>query len=208
VVVLKDGGALVKVPLGGGAPRAFLDDVSWAFATSDGSSLGVVRRIAGRQRIEFPVGKVRYETTGEISWPRVSSDGDRVAFINKPTAGFTEGRIAVVDQEGHQRDLTALWDDFCGVAWSAGGREVWYAASPSGSMDCELRAVSPDGKDRLVARLPGSVALFDIAGDGRVLLSHGKRRFETRGRLPGEAAERDLTWFDPFQEDLTADGER
>jgi hypothetical protein len=207
VVVWKDGGALVKVPLGGGAPRAFLDDVNWAFVTSDGSSLGVVRRTAGRQRIEFPVGKVRYETTGQIDWPRVSSDGERVAFINKPTAGFTEGRIAVVDRNGHQRDLTALWDDLCGLAWSANGREVWYAASTSGSMDCELRAVSLGGKDRLVARLPGSLAVFDVAGDGRVLLGHGKRRFETRGRLPGETAERDLTWFDrTFQEDLTADG--
>ena len=206
VAVLSRDGTLVKIPPGGGVPRPFLSDLSWAFTTSDGSALGVVRRTGGRQRIEFPVGKVLYETPGEVGAPRVSPGGDRVAFVNKPAEGFTNGRIAVVDPRG-RRDLTDGRDDFSGVAWSADGREVWYTASFSGSMDCELRAVSLEGKDRLVARLPGSLSLFDITSDGRVLLGHEKRRFETRGRLPGEMAERDLSWFDrTFQEDLTADG--
>ncbi len=156
-VVVWNDNALAKVPFGGGAPRAFLDGVDWAFTASDGSSMGVVRRAAGRQRVEFPLGKVLYETTGQIDWPRVSPDGGRVAFVNKPAAGFTEGQIAVVDGAGQVRDLTGSWDDLCGLAWSASGREVWYAAAPSVSMDCELRAVSLGGKDRLVARLAGAV---------------------------------------------------
>ena len=113
----------------------------------------------------------------------------------------------MVDGGGSRRDLTDEWDDFSGLAWSADGREVWYTASFSGSMDCELRAVSLDGKDRLVARLPGSLSLFDITRERHVLLGHEKRRYETRGRLPSETAERDLSWFDrTFQEDLTPDG--
>jgi hypothetical protein len=59
----------------------------------------------------------------------------------------------------------------------------------------------------MVARLPGSLTVFDITRDGRVLLGHEKRRFETRGRLPGETVERDLSWFDrTVQDDLSADG--
>src|SRR5574341_1113875 len=207
VAVHSRDGPLVKVPLGGGVPRPFLSDLNWAFAASDGSALAVVRRTGGRVRIEFPAGKVLYETPGEVGWPRLSPGGDRVAFVNKLAAGFTDGRIAVVDTRGSRLDLTDERDDFSGVAWSADGREVWYTASFTGSMDCELRAVSLAGKDRLVVRLPGSLNLFDITRDGRVLLGHEKRRFETRGRLPGESAERDLSWFDrTYQEDLSADG--
>jgi serine/threonine protein kinase/Tol biopolymer transport system component len=207
VAVFTSGDTLVKVPLGGGVPRPFLSDLNWAFTASDGSALGVVRRTLGRQRVEWPVGRVLYETPGEVGFPRASPGGDRVAFVNKLAAGFTDGRIAVVDSGGRRRDLTDERDDFSGVAWSADGREVWYTASFSGSMDCELRGVSLAGEDRLVTRLPGSLQLFDITREGRVLLGHEKRRFEMRGRLPGETAERDLSWFDrTYQEDLTADG--
>jgi eukaryotic-like serine/threonine-protein kinase len=206
-VVVESAGTVVKVPIGGGAPRAFLEGVGWVFTTRDGSSMGVTRLAAGRQRIEFPVGRPLHETPSGIVSPRASPSGERVAFIHQPTSGFTEGRVAFVDREGHMRELTPLREDFCGLAWSADGREIWYASSPPMSMECELRAVSLDGKDRLVARPPGSVALLDVAADGRVLLVHGNRRFETRGRLPGEATERDLSWFDrTFEEDLTPDG--
>jgi len=200
-------GTLVKVPLGGGVPRPFLSDLDWAFAAPDGSAFGVLRRVGGRQQLEFPPGKLLYETPGQISAPRISPGGEHVAFVDKPTAGYTTGLIAVVDRTGRHRRLTAAWDDFSGVAWSADGREVWYSASPVGSMDCELRAVSLAGEDRRVARLPGSLTVFDITRDGRVLLGHEKRRYETRGRLPGETAERDLSWFDrTVQDDLSADG--
>jgi hypothetical protein len=48
-----------------------------------------------------------------------------------------------------------------------------------------------------VARFPGRAVLGDIAPDGRALLSLGERgRFELRGRLAGDAAERDLSWLD------------
>jgi len=207
VAVFRFPDTLVKVPLGGGAPRPFLSDLNWAFTASDGSALGVVRRSGGRQRIEFPTGKVIYETPGQVRSPRVSPRGDSVAFVNSPTAGFEGGRIAVVDGGG-SRNLTDERDAYCGVAWSADGREVWYAAKFAASMDCELRAVSLDGKDRLVARLPGSLSLFDITREGRVLLGHDKRGYEMRGRLPGETSERDLSWFDrTYQNDLTPDGQ-
>jgi eukaryotic-like serine/threonine-protein kinase len=208
VAVLQDNGTLVKVPLGGGVPRPFLSDLNWAFSASDGSALGVVRRTAGRQRIEFPVGKVLYETAGEVTWPRASPDRERVAFVNKPAAGFATGRLALVDAGGSQRDLTRDVSDPSGVAWSPDSREVWYTTTPTGaSMDRELRAVSLAGKDRLVTRLPGSLILFDIGADGRLLLADEKRRMETRGRLPGESGERDLSWFDrTVHDDLTPDG--
>jgi hypothetical protein len=201
-------GTVVKVPRQGGAPRPWLSHIDAAFAAGEGSTLGVVRREKGRVRIELPPGRVRYETPDELAFPRVAPAGGLIAFVKRPSGGFSSGRLAVVDRAGRELALSEWWDDLsCGVAWSASAREVWYAAAQSGSMDCELRAISVAGKDRLVARLPGSLQLLDIAPDGRVLLGHEKRRYETRGRLPGEAAERDLSWFDRTNlDDLTPDG--
>jgi eukaryotic-like serine/threonine-protein kinase len=207
VAVLSTDGSLVKVPLGGGVPRPFLERIERAFVAWDGSELGAVRMTGGQVRLEFPLAKVLYETTGYIALPRVAPGGGQVAFVDNPTLGYTSGRITVVDRAGRHRNLSALWDNVDGVAWSADGREVWYSAKASSTNDCELRAVSLDGKDRLVSRVPGSLTVLDVAHDGRVLVNHEQRRHETRGRLPGESAERDLSWFDrTWVDDLSADG--
>jgi hypothetical protein len=201
-------GTLVKVPVQGGVARPFLEHLAEAFASSDGSALGIVRRGEQGDRLELPIGTVIFESTGDVGTPRLSPDRERVAFGRRPVFGFTSAHIAVVETKTRAvRDLTGLWDNVGGIAWSPDGSEIWYTASVAGSMDGEMRAVSLAGRDRLVARLPGSLRLFDIARDGRVLLAHEKHRFETRGRLPGEATERDLSWFDrTYQEDLTPDG--
>ena len=53
----------------------------------DGVAFAVVRAPQWRYRLEFPLGKVLYETTGWISHPRVSPDGDAVAFVDHPAFG-------------------------------------------------------------------------------------------------------------------------
>ncbi len=63
-------GTLARAPLAGGAPRPILEDVEWADWSPDGNSLAVVRNVGGRDRLEFPIGKVLYETSGGwISYP-------------------------------------------------------------------------------------------------------------------------------------------
>jgi hypothetical protein len=57
-------GTLARAPLIGGAPREIVEQVQWADWAPDGSSLAVVRDVGGRNRLEFPVGKVLYETGG------------------------------------------------------------------------------------------------------------------------------------------------
>src|SRR5271155_3572453 len=72
-------GTLARAPLAGGAPRPILEDVEWADWSPDGNNLAVVRNVHGRDRIEYPIGKVLYETSGGwISYPRVSPKGDIV----------------------------------------------------------------------------------------------------------------------------------
>src|SRR6266508_3951264 len=72
-------GTLSQAPLSGSAPRDLLEDVGHASWSPDGSAMAVVRAPQWRYRLEYPTGKVLYETTGRISYPRISPNGDMVA---------------------------------------------------------------------------------------------------------------------------------
>jgi Tol biopolymer transport system component/predicted Ser/Thr protein kinase len=200
-------GTLARAPLAGGAPRPILEDVESADWAPDGNSLAVVRNVNGRERLEFPIGKVLYETSGGwISYPRVSPKGDYVAFIDHPNQGDDGGSVAVVDLAGKKKELTRDWYGTGGLAWSPNGDEVWFTASELG-VDHYLSAVSLAGKERLVARIPGTLVVFDIWHDGRVLLARVGRRREVMALQEGVAKERDLSWLDySYPADLSADG--
>ena len=96
-------GTLSQTPLSGSAPRELLEDVGHADWSPDGSAMAVVRAPRWRYRLEFPVGKVLYETTGWISYPRISPKGDAVAFFDHPLSGDDRGSVAIVDRSGTRR---------------------------------------------------------------------------------------------------------
>jgi dipeptidyl aminopeptidase/acylaminoacyl peptidase/predicted Ser/Thr protein kinase len=198
-------GTLARVPLAGGAPREILDDVQWADWSPDGNSLAAVRDVGGRNRLEYPVGKVLYETGGWISHPRVSPKGDKVAFLDHPLSGDDGGMVAVVDLQGNKKNLSGEFYTTQGLAWSPSGDEVWFTATTSG-LDKSLYASDLSGHQRLLARVPGDLMLHDIASDGRILLSRDNSRRGLIG-LTGKGPERDLSWFDwSYPADLSSDG--
>ncbi len=80
--LLYSNGTLARAPLGAGAPREVLAGVQQGDWSRDGE-LAVVRMSAGHSRLEFPIGKMRYETSGWLSSPRVSPQGDVIAFIEQ-----------------------------------------------------------------------------------------------------------------------------
>ncbi len=199
-------GTLARVALAGGAPREILDEVQWADWAPNGDSLAVVRDVGGRNRLEFPIGKVLYETVGWISHPRVSPRGDRIAFLDHPLPGDDGGSVAVVDLAGNKRTLSSGWITTQGLAWSPNGEEIWFTASDVGSAR-GLYAVTLSGQRRVVARVPGVLTLYDVWQDGRILLGRGTWRREVTGLSAGDTKERDLTWLDwSVPADLSADG--
>ncbi|MGA9963877.1 MAG: protein kinase [Terriglobales bacterium] len=199
-------GTLARAPLVGGAPREVLEQVQWADWSADGASLAVVRDMGGRNRLEFPIGKPLYETGGWIGHPRVSPKGDQIAFIDHPVQGDDSGSLALVDLNGNKRSLSGEWFTIQGLAWSPDGKEIWFTASKSG-VDRTLYAVSMDGKERMVLRLPGAVMIFDIFKDGRVLLMRASWRRELIGMTDGDAKQHDLSWLDyTYPADLSGDG--
>ncbi len=199
-------GTLGQVPLTGGSPRQIAENVDWADWAPDGKSLAIVRDVAGRERLEFPLGHVLYETTGWISHPRISPQGDQIAFLDHPTDMDDRGVVSVVDLAGHKRVLSSGWESEEGLAWSPRGNEVWFSATEAG-LQRRIYAVDMQGKLRLAFRAPGGVTLQDIASDGRLLISRDEQRAGIMGLAPGDTRERDLSWLDwSLPVDLSRDG--
>ena len=198
-------GTLARAPLVGGAPREVLEQVQWADWAADGSGLAVVRNFGGRNRLEYPIGTALYESGGWIGHPRVSPKGDRIAFIDHPVQGDDSGSLAIVDMAGHKKSLSGEWYTIQGLAWSPDGSEIWFTASKSG-VDRTLYAVTLDGKERMVLRLPGALMLFDIFKDGRVLMMRASWRRELIG-ITADGKEHDLSWLDySYPAGLSGDG--
>ncbi len=199
-------GTLARVPLNGGSPRPVLENVQWADWSPDGNNLAIVRDVGGRNRLEFPIGKVLFETSGWIGHPRVSRKGDLVAFLDHPLPGDDGGSLRVVDLNGKVKTLATELNTAQGVAWSADGRELWFTASRQG-VKRAVYAVTLGGRERLIARVPDTLSLQDIWQDGRVLLSRDTWRRELIGLTAGDSKEHDLSWLDyTYPSDISPDG--
>jgi Tol biopolymer transport system component len=198
-------GNLAVVPVGGGAPSPVLKDVEDAGWAPDGSGFAVVRHINGKDRLEYPIGKILEETAGWISEPRFSPKGDRIAFLEHPVVGDSGGAVVVIDLKGPRRVLSQGWKSVRGLAWSPKGDEVWFTATRSASR--QLYAVSLSGQPRQVGAIAGSVTLGDLYPDGRALLVRDDEQQGLMAVAAGQTAERDLSWVDrSVVRDLSADG--
>jgi serine/threonine protein kinase len=103
-------GTLAIMPLSGGAPREMLQSVTAADWAPDGQSLAVVHLVSGKYRLEYPVGKTIFETTGSITQPRVSRDGKKVAFLFHPVQGDDRGSVMVVSPGAPPKVLSDGWE--------------------------------------------------------------------------------------------------
>ncbi len=199
-------GTLAQLSIGADAPRDLLESVEAADWTPDGTALAVVHVVDGKRRVEYPVGKVLYETAGWISDLRFSPRGDRLAFLDHPLLGDDGGTVSVVDLKGKKSDLTERWASTIGLAWSPSGDEVWFTATDTG-FSRSLRGVTLGGKVRQLLSAPGTLTLHDVGAGGRALISRDAMRSGAIGLAPGETKERDLSWQDwTVPADLSRDG--
>jgi Tol biopolymer transport system component/predicted Ser/Thr protein kinase len=199
-------GTLAQLSIGADAPRDLLDNVEAADWNPDGNTLAVVHVVSGQSRLEYPIGKVLYETAGWISNLRFSGKGDRLAFIDHNLLGDDGGTVSVVDLDGKKADLTERWSSAIGLAWSPSGNEVWFTATATG-FSRSLRGVSLSGKLRELLSAPGTLTLHDAGAGGRALISRDAMRAGAIGLAPGENKERDLSWQDwTVPNDVSEDG--
>jgi dipeptidyl aminopeptidase/acylaminoacyl peptidase len=206
-------GTLAILPLGGGAARNLQDNIEDADWDPQSGQIAVVRStggISGRSWLEYPSGTQLYETTGSIRFPRLSPDGRHLAFIEDGIGSAEGGHVSVATIGGTPvvKRLTEKWKFIRGLAWSPDGSEIWFTAGVSRS-NRELKAVSPAGKLRVLMSAPGSLTLWDVARDGRVLISRDDERRSVVGIAPGDTTERELSLFDDSGlADISDDGKR
>ncbi len=199
-------GTLAQLSIGADAPRDLLDNVEEADWTPDGTALAVVHLSGGKRRVEYPIGKVLYETAGWISNLRFSPKGDRLAFIDHPLLGDDGGVVSVVDLGGKKTDLTQSWASAMGLAWAVSGDEIWFTATATG-VSRPVHGVSLSGKVRELLSAPGTLTLHDVGPGGRALVTRDAMRAGAVGLAPGESKERDLSWQDwTVPGDLSPDG--
>ncbi|MFY9550522.1 MAG: hypothetical protein WAU32_05170, partial [Thermoanaerobaculia bacterium] len=205
-------GTLAVAPMVGGTPRRLVENVLWAGADWDpnGKGLAVVRMVGGTGRLEFPIGRVLVPRA--VEGLRFSADGREIAFWETEIAFWEtesgDSRLSVIDRDGKNKAaFSSGWFRSSGSpCWSADGREIWFTAWKAGETD-SLWAARRSGEVRRVARVPGSLELYDVSRDGRVLMAHHTIVWPLRGLAPGQSTEVDLSWLDRSSpSDLSSDG--
>jgi dipeptidyl aminopeptidase/acylaminoacyl peptidase len=204
-------GTLARVPISGGAPRPVLENVRFADWSPDGSDLAIVRRVDGRDRLEFPIGRILYAPTdGQgtgLGFPRISSDGKRIAFVNYRQPLSLTGRIAMVDRSGIVTPLSPEYVNIHGLAWK--GNEIVYTAAADQPLSRAVYTVAPASAPQTISQMPGNITVWDALPDGRLVVAQTDDRVLMAVRRPGDAIDRDLSWLDAsFLGDLSVDGKQ
>ena len=199
-------GTLARVSLAGGAPRELVEDVRLADWDPEGRELAIVRRVDGKARLEYPIGKVVYESAGDIEAVRFVAAG-KIAVQEWVTGLAPSMSLSVLELSGRRTELSSGWvDRLTSIAWSRATQEIWLPVLRSGR-EMEIRAVDLAGRERVVAAFPGYVLIHDIDARGRALVARQTDRWSVMALVPGEARERDLSWLDLSESaDLSPDG--
>ena len=194
---------LAIAPLGGGTPREILENVRCADWSNDGKSLAVVHVVDGKDRLEFPVGKVLLERAGSAVLPSARAIDGCALSPREDLIAFNDSLgLSVVDAAGK---VTRVGPTTTRGALSPRGDEIWFAEYAKGMS--ELHAVTLKGQKRFLASLPGDFVLMDVSGNGGILLERGVEEVEILGQMAGDQAERNLEWLDAsIPADLSADG--
>ena len=205
-------GTLARVPLSGGTPREVLENVQEADWAADGVNLAVVRYVPENShwRLEYPIGRVLFDSINWISHPKISPDGNWVAFADHENpGGDDEGSVAVIasDGSGKEKKLSPGWESLEGIFWSRSGDEIWFTSTSTGSA-ANPHAVTLSGKLRTITNVPGGVWLEDLRNGTALMVTHHER-VGIRGLSAGEKEERELGWFGWSNlRDMSRDGKK
>jgi len=189
-----------------------LDNVQDADWSPNGDALAVVRYVPenGHWRLEYPVGKVLFDSINWISNPKISPDGKWIAFADHENpGGDDEGSVSVIGADGKEKErkLSSGWESMEGIFWAPAGDEIWFTSADNGAA-LNPRAVTLAGKIRPITNVPGGVWLQDMRNGAALVVTH-QQRIGIRGIAPGGKEERELGWFGwSLVRDISRDGRK
>ncbi len=190
-------GTLARMTIGS-SPRAMLENVREADWAPDGEAMAIVRDLGtGRDRLEYPIGSAVHEASGYLSDPRVSPDGNRVAFFAHQWRWDDRGWVKVVDRNGTVTTLSdELWS-LEGLAWTPDGSRLVFSGNVNGGGVMQPMTVPAAGgrPAETLFGVPGRVIVHDIGRDGRWLAVREDLSFGVRAKVPGQDEERELSWL-------------
>jgi len=189
------GGTLARMSIGGGAPRELMEGVRQADWSPDGSELAIIRDVDGKDRLEYPPGKVLHEASGYLSDLRFSPRGDRIAFFEHPVKFDDRGSVNVVDLSGAARVLADGYWGLEGLGWTPDGSEVIFSAG-TGYSNFAIYRVSLAGETRPALQSAGGLTFHAVLPDGRWLVTRDDLQRRMMGLAPGGTSERDLAWME------------
>jgi len=166
-----------------------------------------VRRVDGRDRLEFPIGTVLLDPQdgSGLAFPRVSADARSVAYVRHRAPTSLTGRVELVNLAGSVTELSGEYLTLHGLSWK--GDEIWFTAADVRPLFRSLWAVRPGGAVRAISRTPSNGTLWDVSPDGRLVMAHIDDRSVLIVNHPDHGGERDLSWLDASGvEDLARDG--
>jgi hypothetical protein len=208
-------GTLARMPLTDAPPREVLDHVTAADWSPDGSEFAVIRRIADRSRLEYPIGTVLAESTGYLSDVRISPNGELVAFMEHDLDHDNRGPVVIVNRKGAEVARSSHYRGEEGLAWAADAKSVFFSAqsergraptSPGGG-EYIIWALSLDGTVRKVLTGAVDLIIHDVHPSGKVLGSTETNLSYLVSRLAGETAERDVLSLEySYPAAISADG--
>jgi Tol biopolymer transport system component len=203
-------GTLTQLPFAGGTPRSLVAGALAADWSPDGKQLAVVRRLAGKIRLEYPTDHLLTETTGWFSAPRVAPTGNRLAVLEHPLQQYDGGFVVVYDSTGQPERWSDEWASLSGLAWSADGRRLFFSGSRGGTAHDLYELTGPRAVPRRRASSTGSLLLMDVGPGNQALVTRLDDRTELRGvRRSAGVAERELSFLDWSRVmDISDDGER
>ncbi|HLJ50335.1 MAG TPA: protein kinase [Bryobacteraceae bacterium] len=194
-----ENGTLVRTSISGGETRPLLNNVLRADWSPDGTSMAVLRRVNDLYRLEYPIGTVLWD---KLTWPlyaiRISPDGKYVAYVVQGQGSSLA--MGYVDRSGKRKPFgvvssQATAEDRALLSWRPDGKEIWYRSLDQDSLGT-IYAADLYGKRRVALRLPSRVTFYDIAPDGRLLLSTDSLQVGILGVAPAETTEKDLSCLD------------
>ena len=199
-------GTLARMPVSGGMPREVMAGVHDADWSPDGSQLAVAHAVDGKDRLEYPIGTTLYESPGQLSDVRVSSDGQHVAFTEHPEKGDDRGAVGIVDLKGNHKILTPHYLAIEGLAWTTGDKSIAYGESTNSGIQ-RVDEVTPGGEVRTGSPGVGNAVIQDIGPDGRRLILRNDTFNRLWSKRASDSAPKDLSWLDiTFFPILSGDG--